>query len=412
MAPVLNQTSKPICNSVKEVTMKRIFTIAAIVVTIALVFIVSPASAGTLEYPYLYKDPRIMAMGGANVAVGGMAASMFHNPAGIGKIPKDYGFEIDLIGLTGSISKDGKDFVDDLNDAFDTGDLNGDGTDSDDQVRAVLDVLKQYRGKTLHYGLSTLPSISRRFGPLGLSIAGLGSLTIDAQVHQGFSSQGIVSINGNLTYGPMAGLSYSLLDEALIVGVAVKVLHRESVVHDFTAREIVENQTDIENYFTDQLLKKGDAAGLDLGLIYRLPEFLGFTPSVGVSFLNVGDLDFGDAGTIPGTLNAGLAFEASRDASFFDRLVLALDVVDITQNYEQDSDLGKRLRAGAALYVWSGPLSDLILRAGSYQGYYTAGVEFRIAVVRLVATTYAEELGAYSGQDENRRYMLSLYINF
>ncbi len=392
--------------------MKRLFLLALMILSGVLLGGIPCSWAGTLEYPYLYKDPRIMAMGGANVAVGGYAASMFHNPAGVGTIPKEVGFEVDLLGLTGSISEDGKDFVDDLNDAFDVGDLNHDGDDTDDQIRAVLDVLKRYRGKTLHYGLNTLPSISRRFGPLGISLAALGSVNVDAQVHQGFSSQGIVSINGNLTYGPLAGVSYGFMDERLIVGASAKVLHRESVVHDFTAREIVENQTDIENYFTDELLKKGDAFGLDIGAIYRLPEFLMFTPSVGVSYLNIGDLDFGDAGKVPGTLNAGVALEAKRDASFFDRLVLALDVVDITQNYEQDSDLGKRLRLGAGLNIWSGPLSDLIVRAGSYQGYWTAGLEFRLALLRIVASSYAEEMGAYSGQDENRRYMLSVYINW
>ncbi|RME66591.1 MAG: hypothetical protein D6778_04475 [Nitrospirae bacterium] len=391
--------------------MKR--TAIAIILFITILFAYTPpAKAVTLEYPYLYKDPRIMAMGGANVAVGGYAASMFHNPAGVGTIPEEYGFEIDLIGLTGSVSKDGKDFVDDLNDAFDTGDLNNNGNTADDQTKAVLDVLKKYRGKTLHYGLNSLLSISRRFGPLGVSIAALGSLNIDAQVHQGFSSQGIVSLNGSFTYGPVAGLSYAFMDEKLIVGASAKVMHRESVVHDFTAREIVENQTDLENYFTDELLKKGDAFGLDLGAIYRLPEILGFSPSVGVSYLNIGDLDFGEAGKVPGTVNIGAALEARRDAFFFDRIVLALDLVDITKNYEQDSDLGKRLRAGAELRVWGGGLTDMILRAGSYQGYWTAGVEFRLAMVRLVASSYAEEMGGYSGQDENRRYMLSLYINF
>ena len=101
----------------------------------------------TFEYPYIYKDPRIMGMGGAYVAVGGTTASLFYNPAGIGRIKKEVGFEVDLIGADASISKDGYNFIKDFRNALDTGDLDGDGKKSDDQLKAVNDVIKKYRGK-------------------------------------------------------------------------------------------------------------------------------------------------------------------------------------------------------------------------------------------------------------------------
>ena len=364
------------------------------------------------EYPYIYKDPRVMGMGGAYVAVGGTSASLFYNPAGIGKIKKEAGFEVDLIGVTAAVSKDGYKFLQDFQDALDTGDLDGDGDTSDDQLEATLDVLKEYRGKVLHFSVDTFPSVARRFGNLGIALGGIAVLKFDAVPHQGFSSQGLLSVDASLTYGGVGGLSYGFLNEKLTLGVGIKQLSRELVQKDFTARELVENQDDLDNYINDEVRKSGSATGVDVGVIYDLTEIFGFKTSVGASYMNIGDLDFGEAGNIPGTLNAGLALKKEGTSAFLSGVTLALDVVDLTKNYEQDEDWGKRLRAGAELKVWNGKLSDFILRVGSYQGYLTAGAELRFLLLRVVATTYAEEVGAYSGQDENRRYMLSAYITW
>ncbi|EDP76568.1 hypothetical protein [Hydrogenivirga sp. 128-5-R1-1] len=364
------------------------------------------------EYPYIYKDPRVMGMGGAYVAVGGTSASLFYNPAGIGKIKKEAGFEVDLIGVTAAVSKDGYKFLQDFQDALDTGDLDGDGDTSDDQLEATLDVLKEYRGKVLHFSVDTFPSVARRFGNLGVALGGIAVLKFDAVPHQGFSSQGLLSVDTSLTYGGVGGLSYGFLNEKLTLGVGIKQLSRELVQKDFTARELVENQDDLDNYINDEVKKSGSATGVDVGVIYDLAEIFGFKASVGASYMNIGDLDFGEAGNIPGTLNAGLALKKEGSSAFLSGVTLALDVVDLTKNYEQDEDWGKRLRAGAELKVWNGKLSDFILRVGSYQGYLTAGAELRFLLLRVVATTYAEEVGAYSGQDENRRYMLSAYITW
>ena len=362
------------------------------------------------EYPYIYKDPRVMGMGGAYVAVGGTAASLFYNPAGLGKIKKEAGFEVDLIGATGAISEDGWDFIQDFQDALDTGDLDGDGDDADDQLRAVNDVIKQYRGKVLHFSIDSFPSISRNFGKFSLSLGGLAVAKADAIPHQGFGSAGLVTIDASFTYGGVGG--FSLNFDRFILGAGVKALTRETVYKDFTARELVENQDNLDNYINDEVKKTGSAVGVDVGAIYDVYRSGGYTLSVGASYLNIGDLDFGDAGEVPGTLNAGVALKKERDSAFLNRITLAFDVADITKNYEQDDDWGKRLRAGLELNLLSGRWGDIILRAGSYQGYWTAGAELRFLILRVVATTYAEEVGAYSGQDDNRRYMLSAYITW
>lgn len=52
------------------------------------------AIAGDLAY--LYKDMRIMGMGGANIASGGYSSSVFANPAGIANLPTDHGVIVEI----------------------------------------------------------------------------------------------------------------------------------------------------------------------------------------------------------------------------------------------------------------------------------------------------------------------------
>ena len=87
----------------------------------ALLFNVVSAYAVNYEYPYIFKDPRTIGMGGATVAVGGYPNSIFYNPAGISNIPQAEGFLVNLFDLNLSTNKNAKDFITDLMDALDTG---------------------------------------------------------------------------------------------------------------------------------------------------------------------------------------------------------------------------------------------------------------------------------------------------
>ena len=52
------------------------------------------------------------------------------------------------------------------------------------------------------------------------------------------------------------------------------------------------------------------------------------------------------------------------------------------------------------------------VRAGLYQGYPTFGVDLRLFIVTLNYTTYAEEVGAYAGQDDDRRHLIALNLGW
>jgi hypothetical protein len=177
------------------------------------------------------------------------------------------------------------------------------------------------------------------------------------------------------------------------------------VIHNFTPQELVANYNNLDKFITEDLKKKGSALGFDAGAIYKFAPNSSWRPSLGVSVLNIGDLDFQDAGSIPMTVNAGVAVNPRIDR--FRSLLIGLDYVDITNGFTQDTDMAKRLRFGAELQLFDREYIELALRAGMYQGYPTFGADLRLATFLFSGTVYSEEVGAYAGQDKNTRYLLT-----
>ena len=361
------------------------------------------------EYPYFYKSPRAMGMGGSYVSIGGSADTLFYNPAGLSTLPEDKGWEVNVLGFTGAASDNVIDFVEGMMDAFDVTDLNGDGDEDDDQLRAVNDELAKYRGDNMHIRLSDFTSLAKKTGKTAFALGGLATARADGISHQGLGSNGILEVNADAHYGGIGGLSYAIYDN-LSIGAAVKFLHRESLMHAFTSRELVDNQDNLEDYIFDDLRESGNAVGFDVGAIYNFLGASAFKPAVGLSFLNIGDMDFGDAGEMPMTANLG--FSINPDIPTFEHLIVALDYVDMFRNYSEDSDIGKRLRFGAELCLFSKKAIGAMVRAGLYQGYATFGADLRLSIVTLSYVTYAEEIGAYAGQDDDRRHLAMLNVGW
>lgn len=361
------------------------------------------------EYPYLYKSPRAMGMGGAYTAVGGRTDTLFYNPAGLSNIPEDKGWDTGLLHLNAEAGRNSLDFYDDLDKAINVGDVNGDGFTDDDQQRAVNDVLAQYQGENLHLRFADLTSMGKNFSGFAVGIAAIGSGRFDGIAHQGLSADGFLELNSDITYGAMTGFSIGIA-ENLFAGITVKALQRESIIHKFTARELVEHQDNLNNYIMEDLRKKGSAAGFDAGLIWRFAADSWWRPSAGLSALNIGDLDFGDAGAIPMTVNAGIAVNPR--ISSFRSLIIAADYVDILENFSQDKDIAKRIRYGAELQLFDKLPVEMAVRAGMYEGYPTFGADLRLLIFTMSYTMYSEEVGAYSGQDRDKRQLLTFNIGW
>jgi hypothetical protein len=113
---------------------------------------------------------------------------------------------------------------------------------------------------------------------------------------------------------------------------------------------------------------------------------------------------------MPMTANIGLSIKPEIPA--FEHLIIALDYVDMFNNFSQDSDIPKRLRFGGELCLFKKKAIGMMVRAGLYQGYATAGIDLRLGLLTLAYVTYAEEVGAYAGQDDDRRHLAMINLGW
>ena len=381
---------------------------------IAAVLCMAPAGAFaqqsiSREYPVLYKSPRAMGMGGAYTAVGGRTDSLFYNPAGLINIPKDKGWEVNLATASVDYSKEVKNFLYDMRDALDAVDTNGDGTASDEKLQAVNNILAKYQGENLYLRAADLTTIGKSFDRWAFGVGGFGSVRANMIPHQGLGSDGLLAVDADAIYGGLGGVSIGLTQN-LFAGVSVKYLHKESLVHIFTARELVEHQDDLSSYIRNELREDGDALGFDAGLLWKFAPKSKLRPSVGLSVMNIGDIDFGRAGKIPQTVNVGLAVNPT--LAKFRSFIVAVDYIDVLNNYKQDKDVGKRLRLGAELQLFDEQYYEMAVRAGMYEGYPTFGADLRLLIFTFSYTMYSEEVGAYAGQDRNKRQILTVNVGW
>ncbi len=240
-------------------------------------------------------------------------------------------------------------------------------------------------------------------------IGGIASGRIDALTHQGFGADGFLETNADAIYGGLAGVSIGVTDN-LYAGFSVKVLHRESLIHNFTAREFVENENNLDKYIEDKLRTSGDAVGADAGVLWKFAQNSPIKPSLGISVMNIGDLNFDRAGKMPQTANVGIAVNPT--ITMFRSLIVGLDYIDVLNDYKQDKDMAKRLRYGAELQLFDIWPVELALRAGMYESYPTFGVDLRLLFITASYAMYTEEVGAYAGQDKDKRQLLTLNIGW
>jgi len=376
-----------------------LFTILAVYMLLILAN-VSIGEAAPLEYPSLYKSPRAMGMGGAGVSIGGQFDSVFYNPAGLGKMP-DNNWEVNLGQFSAAVGENVIDFANDMQDAFDS--------DDDEQLNEVNQVLSDYRGDHLHMSVSDLVSVAKRSDNIAFGIGALGSGTLNAVPNQGLGDEGLLYVQSSLKYGGIGGMSYRFSDN-LYLGASLKYMQNEAVDYFFTATELVENEDDLEDYILNEVKEDGSSFGIDAGVIYEFMRDSKLKPAVGLSVLNIGDMDFGDAGEIPMTVNLGASINP--EIPYFHSFIFGIDYVDLLKNYEEDDDFGKRLRLGGELGIFDKKYASMAVRAGLYQGYGTFGADLRIFILTMSYTSYAEEVGAYAGQDKDRRHLVTLNLGW
>ncbi|MDH4229080.1 MAG: hypothetical protein OEW11_04930 [Nitrospirota bacterium] len=333
-------------------------------------------SAAAEPLPGIYQGTRPMGMGGAFTAVADDYNAMVYNPAGLAWLD---GFNLDPLNAEVQLSTDALDLQKDL-----------DGVNSTDLV-AVTDVLRLHMGEQFRVSAGSFPHVVFR----GFGFGVLGQASVQGVVHSSVNPR--VDVRTQADAGGMLSFAHSYGGGRVAAGLTAKYFRRAGSFSSGTAVDIAAGTFDPLASVKDSV--KSDGA-LDLGVMYR-PE-LPLKPTFAVAALNLGDLNYGPAlGSVPYQVNLGLAFQPQVGPLHF---VVAADVQDVTKNLSDDGDWVRRTHLGAETRLWR----VLAVRAGYGQGYMTAGATLNLWVVRLDVATYTEEMGAYGGQNGDRRYIARL----
>jgi hypothetical protein len=374
---------------------------------------------------FLYKDPRIMGMGGANTAVGGYSTSIFSNPAGIIKIKKSHGIEAEILGLSVSASERFQQFADDL---------------SNSEDNEIINTLNKYSGDAFNATVSNYTSFSYHAeNDIAYSFGLLAAGDINFLPHTNSGANGVLESHSR-AYGGIFlasatkyhGLSSSFLggalDGDLTIGVSAKYIKQKSYEAGLDLGEVTEHKDDIVKYLQDTYEVDNSGFAFDIGTLYEFNNKV-WNPAVGLSVMNIGSLDFDAYGAQPLCVNLGASI--SPEISWSNSLKFSVDYIDLLnsqqariRNYNPDraqdqydnADIGydvmNHLRMGASLGLFDNSFIMTTLNAGLYKGAYTAGIDFQLTLLKLQFATYQEQLGSTLGQLEDRRYVVGLGLGW
>ena len=392
----------------------NINNIAKKVISLALLGATTSLMAMYAEHASLYKDPRVMGMGGANVAVGGYSTSVFSNPAGLASIKKEHGIVVDLLGVGASASAGFVEFNNDLSDAADT-----------DEDSAMIAVFKDYAGEHFHAGADNYTAISKNSDKFAWSIGALLATDINLVTHaNGSLNGGFLETSSRAYGGVVLGIAKEYPTKAgrLDVGLSGKYITQNSYEGSLGVSALTGE--DPVKELQDTYEKKSIGYGVDIGVKYYPFADSFLNPTLGASILNIGSMGMDDNyGGQPMTVNIGMAI--SPKVKYIDKFVLAVDYVDLLDANEvriyelnneytdySESDMMKRLRVGTSLGLLDSRFLSLTLNGGYYQEAYTAGLDLQLLILKLNAATYQEQVGTGSIDITDRRYMLKASIGW
>jgi len=357
-----------------------------IITILLLAAFIYPTKVSASAYQRFYTGVRPIAMGGAFIAVADDRNTIFYNPAGLSRVKS---FTLNILNPAVSIGENSLDMYKDMNDI-----------DMDD-TGEVSDLLRKHTGDYLHLYASLTPGVGFRIKDFGVMINALAIGNLDSEVRNPVYPE--FHLNGHVDVGGIGGIGFKLPGlQNLRAGIAFKAISRESINEVYTPAEIASDN------FNDQLdndKETGSGTSFDLGLIYTLPWNKWFETDLAVSGENIPEIDFDNGEKLKTVWTAGLALRKKIGAF---SLLGAIDYRDMTKNLGNDNDLGKRLHIGTEI-----KFKELFaLRAGLNQGYPTYGIGLDVWILKLDAAVYSEEVGAYSGQREDKRYIGQLTIGW
>ena len=357
---------------------------------------------------------RNMLMGGAGVALGDEATSMWYNPAGPARLGANT-----IEAFTMQFSADEV-----TNNA-----LRGEGSIGEQYDASSVAELAQlvgtsnYSQLTMKIPMVVLPESGTAWG---LAV----DFLVDMELVELPGDFGVL-LELYLDYQIVAS-RFTRFGNSLFLGAAFKVINRIGVNKTIDSATLygadnefdLENDTDVQEFFAGRSRTR---VGLDLGLIFQLPGSGTWQTRFGLSVMNIGGYDsdtgltgieFGSrpsageppiGGELP--LNIALGFAVSPTYGNI-RFTFALDFVDLGEDALSGDSLSNRTRIG--MEIGFGPKKDgaplFSLLGGWNATHFGGGFITRLSFMEIGMGSYTVERG--SAPDENPQPRRVLLIGF
>ncbi len=348
-------------------------------ILISLLFNPINRNADADEIQSLIRQPRLMAMGGAGVALADDEYALFNNPAGLAGSDKRR-FKVLGLGLEASLG---------TYQAF------GDSVSAFSNFKASA--LNTLMGKDIYMRAS------------GATLIMLPhfELAYIADVQGALNEYNLANPNFRLGYmttqGIQAGMGWSLksgrnpIDEWRI-GIAAKILWRKGGYFNVSTAGFLEASDQGKSYVNNLVGQYGVGYGADVGTQYvyhadKKTEYL-----FGASVTDIGDTRFSQSTAMTIPMNVSLGVAAKKNLDFF-KIAFDADL----RNLNMDTAFVNKTHVGIDFGI---PLFDIY--AGLNQLRATYGISFDLWITKISLMSYGEELGVSYDQNPSRRYMLQI----
>lgn len=256
----------------------------------------------------------------------------------------------------------------------------------------TLDDLNNLYGKRPWLGLGIRSAFAMPYFGFGVYDAGFASFHLSnpamPAMHVNYANDMAFIMGGAVKLGP--GLS---------MGITGKRILRQGYKGDIPLTTLAGGGTG--DALMAEISNRGWGYGVDIGALYIIK-----LPLLETSFAAV----WKDAGDTSFQRESGKDAPPHTDgnqilgvATDFDFWVGNIITTFEYRHINEKTDFGKKLHAGLELSL---PLLDL--RCGFSQGYISYGTTLDLWLLQIDLASYGVELGAYPGQIEDRRYMLTI----
>jgi hypothetical protein len=323
-----------------------------------------------------------LGMGDAYYAKSDSKYAPFYNPAGLARVKNS---RVDIIRISFGVGTNFLDFYNDYNNT-DT------GSNSD-----IADLISGQIGKLQHADISLYPGYTRKNFTMGVfAVAQVNAAPWNPVTPE-------LNVDINTDGGVVSGIASEYFDDRLQVGFSGRYQQRSGLQRAYTVNDVVSGE--LEDIDIVGMMKNGWDVLFDLGVIYNILPENPLQPRVAVAVNNLCINGMGEAKSVPWAIN--LSAGISPGYKFITTDII-LDVRDVTQNFKEGSDWGKRVNLGAEMWFFD----RVALRGGLHQGWMAYGLGVDFWIVRADYAYYQEEIGSYAGQKKDERHAFELILGF